>query len=190
MIIDLGKLEASDISKKVFSVEKVFEELHRTHLQIDRTTLRNDGQVPAEPLHQYQRRLLGELRAEVFDIFEWVTARGHNRSIETALLPPNLRNYCDYVSSSDVFDFVERSGIPFYGVPRGEIALQLIEADTIEKRRYLLNRYFSRFLMIARLQSQLRKRTRSPNFAPLRKRRWKQLALVSLKLHKPFSLRC
>lgn len=146
MIIDLGKLEASELSRKIFSVEKVFGELHRTQLQIDRTALSSGGEVPAEALHGYQRRLLGNLRTEVFDIFDWFTARGHSRSLETALLPPNLRDYCDHVSSSDVFDFVERSGIPIYGVPRGEIALQLIEADTIEKRRHLLNRYFFQIL--------------------------------------------
>lgn len=146
MIIDLGKLEASDLRSKTFSVEKVFGELHRTQLQIDRTTLTSGGEVNAEALHGYQRRLLGDLRTEVFDIFDWLTARGRNRSIETSLLPPNLRDYCDHISSSDVFDFVERSGIPIYGVPRGEIALRLIEADTIQKRRFLLNRYSSQIL--------------------------------------------
>lgn len=109
MIIDLGKLEASDLSRTIFSVDKVFEELHRTQLQIDRTTLSSGGEVRADALHGYQRRLLGDF-------------------------PPNLRDYCDHISSSDVFDFVERSGIPIYGVPRGEIAVQLIEADTIQKR--------------------------------------------------------
>lgn len=121
MIIDLGKLEASDLSRTIFSVDKVFEELHRTQLQIDRTTLSSGGEVRADALHGYQRRLLGDF-------------------------PPNLRDYCDHISSSDVFDFVERSGIPIYGVPRGEIAVQLIEADTIQKRRFLLNRYSSQIL--------------------------------------------
>ena len=146
MIIDLGKLEASDLSRKIFSVDKVFEELHRTQLQIDRTTLSSGGEVRADALHGYQRRLLGDLRTEVFDIFDCLTARGRNRSIEAVLLPPNPRDYCDHISSSDVFDFVERSGIPIYGVPRGEIAAQLIEADTIQKRRSLLNRYSSQIL--------------------------------------------
>lgn len=121
MIIDLGKLEASDLSRKIFSVDKVFEELHRTQLQIDRTTLSSGGEVRADALHGYQRRLLGDF-------------------------PPNLRDYCNHISSSDVSDFVERSGIPIYGVPRGEIAVQLIEADTIQKRRFLLNRYSSQIL--------------------------------------------
>ena len=81
MIIDLGKLEASDLSRTIFSVDKVFEELHRTQLQIDRTTLSSGGEVRADALHGYQRRLLGDLRTEVFDIFDCLTARGRNRSI-------------------------------------------------------------------------------------------------------------
>ncbi|OFL93736.1 hypothetical protein HMPREF2734_00835 [Corynebacterium sp. HMSC055D05] len=146
MIINLGVLEESDLRSKIFSVEKVFGELQRTELQIHRNAFSSGGQAHAEELHGYQQRLLGNLRTEVFDIFDWVTARGHTRSIETALLPPNLRDYSDHVSSLDVFDFVEQSGIPIYGVPRGGIALQLIEADTTQKRRFLLNRYSSQIL--------------------------------------------
>lgn len=47
---------------------------------------------------------------------------------------------CDHatVSFIQVFDYVEDNSIPIYGVPRGEIALRLVEAKTLQPRRRIL----------------------------------------------------
>lgn len=55
-----------------------------------------------------------------------------------AFLPPNLSDYRDQVSFIQVFDYVEDNSIPIYAVPRGEIALRLVEAKTLQPRRRIL----------------------------------------------------
>lgn len=139
MMLDLGNLGAPEPRPRLFDVGHVFEELRRIQL-------RGEGHSFSQRLHTRYEQLIEEFNSGVVDTRTLITRRGHSRFIDIALLPPNLHGYEDQVSSADVFDFVEQSAIPVYGVPRGNIAVRLIKAGKISERRRILNTYSAKIL--------------------------------------------
>lgn len=66
------------------------------------------------------------------------------RSLNRALLPPNLKEHADEINASQVREFVEQEGIPLYLIPRGRTAVRLLRAkDRAERRRVLGDCYES-----------------------------------------------
>lgn len=59
--------------------------------------------------------------------------------LNRTLLPPNLVEYADEITASEVYEFVEQEGIPLYLVPRGRTALRLLRAENRAGRRQVLS---------------------------------------------------
>ncbi|WP_157940109.1 hypothetical protein [Arthrobacter ruber] len=59
--------------------------------------------------------------------------------IERGMLPPILRVVSHDIKPSQVYEFLETEGIPLYLVPRADIAVRLLKAQTHQARRKVLN---------------------------------------------------
>lgn len=59
------------------------------------------------------------------------------------LLPPNLRDVSDHITARDVYEFLEKEGIPLYLIPRASIGKRLVLAKDHASRRKVLNDRFT-----------------------------------------------
>lgn len=142
MIIDLGSLSSSSAASAILGVEKVLSEFHRLNLLCDPalTDLDAGGFISRE------QSPFAAMKCSMSDQFSQVPELGFSGRFDLAFLPPNLRGHRDQVSLAQVFDYVEDNSIPIYGVPRGEIALRLVEAETLQQRRRILTDYSDKIL--------------------------------------------
>lgn len=86
---------------------------------------------------EQQTKAMEVLRESLGSLFD-------SEAINRALLPPNLKDHADEITAGQVREFVEQEGIPLYLVPRGCLALRLLEAkDRAGRRRVLGDRYKS-----------------------------------------------
>ena len=69
-----------------------------------------------------------------------------NSSFDRALLPPNIRDYAEEVRSYQMLDFLAHEGIPLFLVPRGRIAIRLLNARDRSSRRQVLSNCYNQII--------------------------------------------
>jgi len=92
-------------------------------------SIRNLRQVVAEGLSE-------QVTEHLAVISEIIRKSSFNHAL---LLPPNIRDYAEEVQIYQVLDFLEHEGIPLFLVPRGKIAICLLQASDRSSRRQILD---------------------------------------------------
>lgn len=85
------------------------------------------------------RQATEQISKQFAEQFSAISEIIRNSSFDRALLPPNIRDYAEEVRSYQVRDFLEHEGIPLFLVPRGRIAIRLLNARDRSSRRQILS---------------------------------------------------
>ena len=109
------------------SISRLYSENFRqqiSSISVDFSTIKrfiSDSVVPNIRNIEQLSRPFAEQIAKQFEILR-------NSNFDRALLPPNIRDYAEQVRSYQVRDFLKHEGIPLFLVPRGRIAIRLLNA--------------------------------------------------------------
>lgn len=113
-----------------------------TTVEVPQETLKKHARAMQEILESpaYQRALesiRGAVRdisanlQETLDSIDW-------SGLRRAILPINLRDHAAELSDIDLVEFLTVEGIPLYGIPRGDIAVKLLQANDLDMRQQIL----------------------------------------------------
>lgn len=92
------------------------------------------------------RQVTEQISKQFAEQFSAISEIIRNSSFDRALLPPNIRDYAEEVRSYQVLDFLEHEGIPLFLVPRGRIAIRLLNARDRSSRRQILSNCYDQII--------------------------------------------
>ena len=127
------------------SISRLYSENFRqqiSSISVDFSTIKrfiSDSVVPNIRNIEQLSRPFAEQIAKQFEILR-------NSNFDRALLPPNIRDYAEQVRSYQVRDFLKHEGIPLFLVPRGRIAIRLLNARDRSSRRQILSDCYNQII--------------------------------------------
>ncbi|PMC64231.1 hypothetical protein CJ203_06635 [Corynebacterium tuscaniense] len=137
-----AKLAAESVlSKTAFGMPGAYYEAQRSMEAVSKLIedqLTQYSRAAREALSGYKDMFRG-INKQLEEILRPTIDLGAFGATQWALLPNNLRGSHKEISVRQVYDFVESGSIPLVGVPNGKVAVKLINAGSIERRRKLLN---------------------------------------------------
>lgn len=92
------------------------------------------------------RQVTEQISKQFAEQFSAISEILRNSNFDRALLPPNIRDYAEEVRSYQVRDFLEQEGIPLFLVPRGRIAVRLLNARDRSSRRQVLSDCYNQII--------------------------------------------
>lgn len=92
------------------------------------------------------RQVTEQISKQFAEQFSAISEIIRNSSFDRAFLPPNIRDYAEEVRSYQVLDFLAHEGIPLFLVPRGRIAVRLLNARDRSSRRQVLSNCYNQII--------------------------------------------
>jgi len=92
------------------------------------------------------RQVTEQISKQFAEKFSAISEILRNSNFDRALLPPNIRDYAEEVRSYQVRDFLKHEGIPLFLVPRGRIAIRLLNARDRSSRRQILSDCYNQII--------------------------------------------